>query len=198
VTNTRQGAGPAFVVAILLIGALGVGFLSWWLPEQRIKRRGQNERSAIACLRMLARAEADFRANDRDENGVNDFWTGDVAGLYRNRLIDRSIAEADARPIVALTPHPIPKDGYYFMALQFDDSVDRPEEYQQVTDPKSGKVHNLSIFGFVAFPAEYGVTGRPTFIINEGNSTFKCSLDWKWNLHWPSEDDIKRYWGHAG
>jgi len=40
------------------------------------------ERNASASLKTLATAEADFRANDRDGNGVNDYGTGDVYGLY--------------------------------------------------------------------------------------------------------------------
>jgi len=35
-----------------------------------------------ASLKNMESAEADFRANDRDWNHANDFWTGDVAGLY--------------------------------------------------------------------------------------------------------------------
>ena len=31
---------------------------------------------------MLASAEADFRANDRDGKGKNDFWRNDIAGLF--------------------------------------------------------------------------------------------------------------------
>jgi len=33
-------------------------------------------------MRSLSSAEADFRANDRDWNHVNDFWTGNVQQLY--------------------------------------------------------------------------------------------------------------------
>src|SRR5436190_232031 len=42
-----------------------------------------NERSASSSLKTLATAEADFKANDRDGNGLKDFWVGDVSGLYR-------------------------------------------------------------------------------------------------------------------
>src|SRR5438094_4854675 len=44
--------------------------------------RAANERSAATSLKTLTTAEADFRANDRDWNHVNDYWTGDVKGLY--------------------------------------------------------------------------------------------------------------------
>ena len=35
----------------------------------------------------MASAEADFRANDRDGNRIQDFWTGDVAQLYGMRSV---------------------------------------------------------------------------------------------------------------
>jgi hypothetical protein len=84
---------------------------------------------------------------------------GDVAGLLRTGLIDRTTAEADARPLRPLVPLPIPRDGYYFRVLDADGSEVPPVPYRQETDRKSGKVHNESKFGFVAYPAEPGVTG---------------------------------------
>ena len=55
-------------------------------------------------LRTMSTAEADYRSNDRDWNHVNDFWTGDVSGLYHVkpapegnpeiRLIEESVANS--------------------------------------------------------------------------------------------------------
>src|SRR5438093_367005 len=54
------------------------------LAEQQGRAQGaSNERNASATLKSFASAEADFRANDRDNNRVNDFWVADVSGLYR-------------------------------------------------------------------------------------------------------------------
>src|SRR6185436_15892203 len=67
-----------------------------------------NEASAAASLKTLMSAEADFRANDRDANKVNDFWVADVAALYglvpatggeSIKLIELSVAAADAAPL---------------------------------------------------------------------------------------------------
>ena len=51
-------------------------------------KRSSNIQSAGNRLRSLASAQADFRGNDRDGNGIQDFWTGDVAGLLQHGLID--------------------------------------------------------------------------------------------------------------
>ena len=39
------------------------------------------ERNASATLKSFASAQADFRGNDRDVDGIQQFWRGDVAGL---------------------------------------------------------------------------------------------------------------------
>src|SRR5438876_8635612 len=107
---------------------------------------------------LFRSAEAEFRYKDVDGNGVEDFWTGDVAGLYRFGLIDREIAAADALPLFPRVPQPIPYMGYYFVAMEVDDSESPPEELRQDTDKKSGKVHHRSKFAFCAYPAEPGAS----------------------------------------
>src|SRR4029077_13220517 len=96
------------VIAIIaIIAAIAItGLLS--------SQRASNERSASTSLKTLSTAEADFRANDRDWNHVNDFWTFNVAGLYTMtsaavtgnqagtttdpaiKLIELSVASADS------------------------------------------------------------------------------------------------------
>src|SRR6185436_18802250 len=88
-------------IVLVMVAIVAPGLMS--------SRRAAQEREASSTLKILGSAEADFRANDRDDNGVNDFWTGDVAGLCslkasgrELRLIGREIAEADSGPIRAL------------------------------------------------------------------------------------------------
>src|SRR5262245_65213488 len=96
------------VIAIIaIIAAIAIpGLLS--------SQRASNERNASTSLKTLSSAEADFRANDRDWNHVNDFWTANIAGLYTMtstavtgnspnsttdpsiKLIELSVASADS------------------------------------------------------------------------------------------------------
>ncbi len=92
------------VIAIIaIIAAIAI-------PGLLQAQRASNERNASASLKTMATAEADFRANDRDNNRAQDYWTHDVSGLYtltpyglsgapataaRIKLIDISIASAD-------------------------------------------------------------------------------------------------------
>jgi hypothetical protein len=145
-------------------------------------------------IKMLSSAEADFRANDRDGNGVQDFWTGDVAGLYERGLIEKAVAMADLRPIHPLVPKPIPYHGYYFVVMQRDESETPPEILQVETDKKSGKVHHRSKFGFCAFPAKFGVTGRYTYILNENNTILRERHNGDFIDCWPSDEDLRHDW----
>src|SRR5881394_4123001 len=99
------------VIAIIaIIAAIAI-------PGLLAAQRAANERSASTSLKTLSSAEADFRANDRDWNHVNDFWTANVAGLYTMtssavtgatansttdpsiKLIELSVASADTDPL---------------------------------------------------------------------------------------------------
>ncbi len=134
---------------------------------------------------------------------MNDFWTADVAGLYYVKaggkpiaLIPKEVADADAYPIRPSEKDPVPYHGYYFAALDWDESASPREPYRQDTDRKTGKVHNLHRFGFCAFPAKPGVTGRWVIFINENNSLFWVR-DWTGPppTLWPNDEERKaRFW----
>lgn len=183
------------LVTILITGVLGIAYLVWWVPERARRHRVQNEQHATACLKMLASAEAEFRANDGDGNGINDFWTADVAGLWvHGELVPRALAAADTRPVAPIVPSPVPKDGYFFIVMEGDGSEFPPEDYRTETDKHSGKVHHLSKFAFCAYPAEYNVSGSPTWIINEGNSIYMGDTGGKPVTRWPNDEDRRSNW----
>ncbi len=150
-----------------------------------------NERNASTCLKTITTAQADFRSNDRDGNRTMDFYTRDVAGLYAlkpaigaaleatagkegeshaiNRLIEPSLAKADTTedrweyPVLEIK-EPEPKSGYFFAALKQCEIGGKVEAYH------AGSGRNLDMFGYIAYPAEYGVTGKLTLIVNEDNT----------------------------
>lgn len=176
----------------------------WLLNLATSGNRVSPERLVASNLKEIATAEADFRGNDRDGNKINDFWTGDVAGLYliRNadpllppgpiKQIPLKVAEADAAPIppggagglISPLPegfHPRqPREGYFFQAM----TEDSEERLQQVTDEKSGPVHHTSKFAFCAFPEK---PGRVTFIVNEDNTVWKKDTQGKPVTRWPKD-----------
>src|SRR5574341_1147969 len=106
--------GFPLVEVFLIAGVVGlVALLA--IPALFTSSHHHHERNFSSSLKTLSSAEADFRANDRDWNHVNDFWTGDVKSLYTLtsagirgagtdpqdmaiRLIEQSVALADADP----------------------------------------------------------------------------------------------------
>ena len=179
----RRGRGRlvGIVVVLTLAATIGAPFYV------RALRIWSNERNASAALKNLADAELEFRSNDFDDNRISDFWTGDVARLHRGGLIPREVAEADANPLDPLVATPRPYNGYLFVALNTCVIDGLMEPYRQDTGgtPEMGNVHNYSYFGFCAYPAEYGVTGRLTFVINEGNTMYKLDTGGEPVLRWP-------------
>jgi hypothetical protein len=174
---------------------LAVGVLSlltiWFEAQSRFhQKRGSNIRSAEKRLRWLAAAEADFRGNDRDGNGVQDYWTGDVAGLYQWGLIDQATAMADLRPLNPLVPSPVPADGYFYLALDVDASVDPPEPYRQGT----GGTRHPAKFGFLAIPAKGELNDGHRVIISESNSPRWNWMEWKGEAYFPSDAELRTYW----
>jgi len=137
--------------------------------------RHGGERNPSTSLKTITSAQADFRANDRDGDGINQFWRGDIAGLYalipRNapppppdrtfdsaiKLIELSVAAADDRPVLDIGRYAVrsPKAGYRFRALL--------HEEEKTPDPQR--------FAACAFP-DTPEAGRWTFIVDENNTIF--------------------------
>jgi hypothetical protein len=186
------------VGGILLVALAAISSI-WAWPLWRKRISHENDYAAYVTVKNLAQAESDFYSNDRDRNGIQDFWTADVTGLYSVdpgngpiSLIDRRVAEADARPLKGLVSKPIPYHGYYFLALDADERENPPEPYPQDTDKKSGKVHHLRKFGFCAYPAG-PETGNRVWIIDENNTAFMSSFGMITPpKNWPK--DFRRSW----
>ncbi|HEX7899443.1 MAG TPA: DUF2950 family protein [Planctomycetota bacterium] len=174
---------------ILVWSCVAVGLLSGlgWLLAPFIvgHHHCSNERNASASLKTVASAQADYRGNDRDENKIQEFWRGDVAGLYgvlpagsteMIKLIEISVAGADDSPLgkgsigdtgpgqVARDNYAVfaPKAGYYFRALRHADE-----------DPKALEPNR---FAACAYPAAYTQATRFTYILDEGNTVFQRDL----------------------
>ena len=185
------------VIVVVLLGLAVSLFLETGQPVSK-------ERTASVMLKTISSAQADFRANDRDGNGVTDYWTGDVKGLYTLkgpesplpgakeipvRLILENVAAADAdesmvpaggknNPLSSFTA-PASRSGYWFAAMTADHSegADKAIAYRQNTGgkPDMGRCHHDSKYGFVAFPNSPS-EGKFVFTVNENNTIYRTGL----------------------
>jgi hypothetical protein len=162
------------------------------MPTLTQDRSATNERNASTSLRILTSAQTDFRANDRDGDGVDQFWRPDIAGLYtlksRTRpehgaikLIELSIASADDRPVSDLSPDAVrsPKAGYWFRAIHHaDEKIPAPDRYAAT-----------------AFPAKYPESGRYTLIVDERRDIYRLDLGHGRGLEvFPTAAELKTKW----
>src|SRR5581483_9809124 len=183
------------LIELMIVIAIIAVIASIAIPGLLASQRASNERNASASLKTLTAAEADFRANDRDGNHVNDFWTGDVKGLYTMtscavkgalndttdpaiKLIELSIASADADPTnltaggencpLSTFAYPNNKAGYWYNALATDaGQTGSDATYQQDTGGivVMGTVHNYWRFAFTCWPESLSA-GKFVYLID--------------------------------
>lgn len=142
-------------------------------------------RNASAWLRIVGAAQVDFRVNDRDGNGRNDYWRADIAGLYGVRvegaeikLIERSMAAADDRPVVKVgdLAEPSPKAGFFLRALPHADETARGPDR----------------FAACSFPGELEKGRYGTYVISEAGVVRKKILGHARGLEvHPTEGQLK-------
>ncbi|MBI5779461.1 MAG: DUF2950 family protein [Planctomycetes bacterium] len=178
-------------------------------PDLLGSRISANEISAVASLRAIVAAEALWRQQDADGNGIRDYWTYDVSGLYRMlradgrtkcEFISVDLANADASPADVsifensklaqrLSAKVQPKYGYLFEAMSEDEAGESYNQEMVAGIPAA----NQTRFAFVAYPETYGKTGTKTFIVDESGTIYEVdpgSNQSKTVLQWPGPNPI--------
>lgn len=172
-----------------------------------------NESSAIASLKTTVNSESTWFQQDPDGNGIKDYWTYDVSCLHRMFRADGQTktafiaidhARADVNtaetgdfgesPAIEDWAHITlkPKSGYYFQAMELDENNESYNQ-EEVGETKIRATNRIK-FGFVAYPAEYGKTGRRTFIVNEQGTVYSIDVNpdvYGVALQWPGNDEPK-------
>ena len=169
--------------------ALLAGASVWGYLTMTARVRAENEWAARLALKAVWEAEQHFRNTDADGNQLWDFWTADLQGLARLRLISPRIAAADAS-----LPEPVPYHGYYFRALVTDG-----EGNPYATDTSglgAPRTHHHSQFAFCAYPASYGRTARATLLVNEGSWIEQLDTGGAPVLACPPEFGMTGPWGY--
>jgi hypothetical protein len=139
--------------------------------EMRARRIGVNEMDAVEICKGYVDAQQKY-AEDRAKDGVPAYagrlmsTPGQHDGLYwegaNEPLIPQGLAQANSKPY----------HGYYFRILegQGPNAPGGAHAYKV-----GGKL--MGGFGLVAWPAEYGVTGIHTFIVNHNGTVFEKDIE---------------------
>jgi hypothetical protein len=92
-------------------------------------------------------------------------------GLYSERspFISKAVAAAEVRPGKTSA---MPYHGYYFRVLTSQVAPNHGGTHNYVVQGK----HMIGGFALVAWPAEYGVTGIVTFIVNQDGVVYEKDL----------------------
>ncbi len=145
------------------------------------RRVGRNELAAIDVCRGYVEAQMEYASRDRDSNSVLEYAQhiisspGKKDGLYyegeSESLVPKSFADAAAVILQGQGKKPVPYHGYFFHILK-----------AQGPDAQGGAmdyvVKGAMIGGFamVAWPAEYGVSGIQTLIVNHQGIVYEKDL----------------------
>jgi len=201
----RKGKKGFTLIELMIVIAIIAIIAAIAIPGLLSSQRASNERNASTSLKTLASAEADFRANDRDWNHVNDFWTYDIRGLYTLtsaavtggtpnstldpsiKLIELSVASADGDSGTAGTTEyvdityfavPSSKAGYWYQALIADNTLGAVLEATYKLD-----TGGIPTMGSVHNTSKFGFcsypdsqsSGKYVFIVNENNTIFRSA-----------------------
>jgi len=141
--------------------------------EMRARRIGANELDAIEVCAGYVEAQQAYAAQDRDKNGMLKYAqqimssAGKHDGLYwegEGSLVPVGFAEAESHN----GPKPKPYHGYYFHILKSQGSNAPGGQHSYLS-----KDSMIGGFALVAWPAEYGVTGIHTFIVNQDGVVYE-------------------------
>jgi hypothetical protein len=146
--------------------------------EVRARRIGADELQTIDLIASLVAAERRYAEMDRDKDGILEYAEllmesapGKNDGLYSESspLITKAVAAAEVRPG---RMNPVPYHGYYFRILTAQAAPDHGGTHNYLVHGK----HMMGGFAIAAWPAQYGVTGIATFIVNQDDEVYEKDL----------------------
>ena len=133
--------------------------------EVRARRVGANELDAIEICAGYVEAQQAYAAARRAGSATMEYAKniGSFAGIGSRRIRQCRCGESRAQAK--------PYHGYYFRVLteQGPNAPGGPHKYV------AGK-YMIGGFGLIAWPAQYGVTGVHTFIVNQDNTVYEKDL----------------------
>jgi hypothetical protein len=150
------------------------------------RRIGRNELNTLGVIRGYVEAQSEYASIDRDGDEVSEFATklrsepGKFDGLYWETSPDQPesplgplVAEAKAAgyKLKGSSDAPTPYHGYYYKILTRQGSNAPGGKYDYIINGNM-----IAGFALVAFPAEYGISGIMTFVVNHQGKIYQKNL----------------------
>jgi hypothetical protein len=153
--------------------------------EELINRRiGRNELNTVQTCLAYVDAQREYAAKDRDGDGLFEYaqkfvsTPGTKDGLYweakpgeEESPFGDLFARATGEGYKKTSNKPIPYHGYFFKVLKAQGKNAPGGAYDYVV-----KGRMIGGFGMVAYPAQYGVSGVMTFVVNHDGIVYEKNL----------------------
>jgi hypothetical protein len=145
------------------------------------RRIGRNELAAIDVCRAYVEAQMQYAARDRDADGLLEYAQqiisspGQKNGLFfegePENMVPKAFADAAAVLLQGQGKKPVPYHGYFFHILKAQGPAAQGGSMDYVA-----KGEMIGGFALVAWPAEYGVSGIKTLIVNHQGIVYEKDL----------------------
>ncbi|MCJ7783262.1 MAG: DUF2950 domain-containing protein, partial [Desulfobacterales bacterium] len=148
------------------------------------RRIGRNEIKTIEVCLAYVEAQREYATTDRGRDGIIQYAQKVVSDPYRRNGLYWEAAEGEIPsplgPFFAQAAEkgytkkgdkPIPYHGYYFKILKGQGPNAPGGPYSYVING-----HMVAGFALVAWPAEYGVSGVMTFLVNQNGTVYEKDL----------------------
>ncbi|HSB06165.1 MAG TPA: DUF2950 domain-containing protein [Thermodesulfobacteriota bacterium] len=153
--------------------------------EEVLKRRvGRNELNAIQVCSAYVEAQREYASTDRERDGIIQYAQKVLSDPYRRNGLYWEAGEGEApSPLGPLAAEaaaegyrrtgdkPKPYHGYYYKILKGQGPNAPGGAYNYVING-----HMVAGYALVAWPAEYGVSGVMTFVVNQNGTVYEKDL----------------------
>jgi hypothetical protein len=152
--------------------------------EVLTRRIGRNELNTIQVCRAFVEAQREYASTDRELDGIIQYaqklWSDPYRrnGLYWKAAegetpspMGPDVAQAAEKGYTKKDDKRFPYHGYYYKILKGQGKSAPGGAYQYVING-----HMVAGFALVAWPAEYGVSGVVTFVVNQNGMVYEKDL----------------------
>jgi hypothetical protein len=153
--------------------------------EEVLNRRiGRNELNSIQVCGAYVEAQREYASTDRERDGIIQYAQKVISDPYKRNGLYWEVGEGEIEsplgPFIAQATEkgytkkgdkPIPYHGYYYKILKGQGMSAPGGAYKYVING-----HMVAGFALVAWPAEYGVSGVMTFVVNQNGMVYEKDL----------------------